>query len=148
MAVLGFPSGPIGFIAPLRFKILDSQPDPPNMGPVPVDFHDFRHFQKSCHGFLARYLSCFRPSRPKVGFSSFGVRTQKMREEKLCRFTVVSPREMPPLTVSCPFENSICRPLLKPFSSFCPCPPENAYTNCFRKPYLCRLRRQKYTRQS
>ena len=41
MAVLGVPSGPIGFVAPWRFKWLDSQPDSSNMGPVSTDFHDF-----------------------------------------------------------------------------------------------------------
>ena len=41
MAVLWVGSGPIGFVAPCRFKILDSQPDSLNMGPVPIDFHDF-----------------------------------------------------------------------------------------------------------
>ena len=104
MAVLGFRRGPIRFIAALSFKWLDSQPDSSNMGPVPIDFHDFRLFQKSCHGFLARYLSCFRPNRPKVGFSIFLARTKKMRDEKLCRFVVVSPREVPSLPVSCPFK--------------------------------------------
>ena len=60
IAVLGVPSGLIGLVAPLRFKILDSQPDWSNMGPVPIDFHDFLTFQKSQDGFLTRYLSCFR----------------------------------------------------------------------------------------
>ena len=46
MAVLGVPSGPIGLVAALRFKILDSQPEKSNMGPVWTDFHDFEHFQK------------------------------------------------------------------------------------------------------
>ena len=68
MAVLGVPSGPTGLVAPLGFKILDSQPEKSNMGPIPIDVHDFLLFQKSRHGFPARYLSCFRPNRPKVGF--------------------------------------------------------------------------------
>ena len=41
IAVLGIPSGPIGLVAPLRFKMIDSQPDSSNMGPVPTNFHDF-----------------------------------------------------------------------------------------------------------
>ena len=41
MAVLGVPSGPIGFAASLGFKMLDSQPDSSNMGPVSTDFHYF-----------------------------------------------------------------------------------------------------------
>ena len=47
MAVLGFRRGPIGFIAPLSFKWLDSQPEKSNMGPVATDFHDFLNFLKS-----------------------------------------------------------------------------------------------------
>ena len=95
MAVLGVPSGPIGFVATMGFKILDSQPDSSNMGPVWTEFHEFGHFQKSCRGFLARHLPSFRPGAPKTGFSSFLTGTKKMRDEKLCRFVVVSPREVP-----------------------------------------------------
>ena len=104
MAVLGFRRGPIGFIAPLSFKWLDSQPDKSNMGPVPTDFHDFLTFQKSQDGFLARYLSCFRAGASKFAFLRFSVGTKKNRDEKLCRFVVVSPREVPSLAVSCPFK--------------------------------------------
>ena len=113
MAVLGFRRGPIGFIAPLSFKWLGSQPVKSNMGPVLIDFHDFRLFPKSCHGFLTHYLSCFQPNRPKVGFSRFSVRTKKMRDEKLRRFVVVSPREVPSAPVSCPFKIFTFRSLLK-----------------------------------
>ena len=120
MAVLGVPSGPIEFIAPLGFKWLDSQPDSSNIGPVSTGFHEFRQFQKSCHGFLARYLSCFRPSRPKFGFLRFSVGIKKMRDEKLCRFVVVSPREVPYLTLSCHFKISVFRSFLiaPPFCRF------------------------------
>ena len=41
MAVWGVRRGPIGFVAPWRFKILDSQPEKSNMGPFPIDFDDF-----------------------------------------------------------------------------------------------------------
>ena len=41
MAVLGVGMGPIGLVAPLRFKTLDSQPEKSNMGPVSTIFHDF-----------------------------------------------------------------------------------------------------------
>ena len=41
MAFWGLPSGPIGFVAALGFKMLDSQPDSSNMGPVPTDVHDY-----------------------------------------------------------------------------------------------------------
>ena len=47
VAVLRVGRGPMGLVAPLRFKWLDSQPEKSNMGPVPIDFHDFRLFQKS-----------------------------------------------------------------------------------------------------
>ena len=59
IAVLGVPSGPIGFVAPLRFKIPDSQPDWSkwsNMGPISTDFHDIVDFLKSRRGFLTWYL--------------------------------------------------------------------------------------------
>ena len=59
MVVLGVRRGLIGFLAPWRFKWLDSQPDSSNMGPVSNDFHDFSDFPKSCHVFLDWYLSCF-----------------------------------------------------------------------------------------
>ena len=61
MAVLGIGSGPNGFAAPWRFKILDSQPDSLNMGPVWTDVHDFCDFQKSGRSFQTWYLPCFRP---------------------------------------------------------------------------------------
>ena len=113
MTVLGVPSGPIGFVAALAFKILDSQPDSPNMGPVSNDFHDFQSFQKSRRGFLARYLPCFRSGAPKKGFSSFLTGTKEMHDEKLCRFVVVSPREVHYLTISCPFKIFIFQSFLK-----------------------------------
>ena len=118
MAVLGFRRGPIEFIAPLSFKWLDSQPKKTNMGPAPTDFHDFLTFQKSQDGFLTRYLSCFRPNRPKVSFSRVLVGNEKMRDEKLRRFVVVSPREVPSLLVSCPFKILIFRSCLKVRSVF------------------------------
>ena len=39
MAVLGVGRGPIGLVAPSRFKTLDSQPEKSNMGPVSIKFH-------------------------------------------------------------------------------------------------------------
>ena len=107
---------PIGFVAPRRFKTLDSQPGKCNMGPVSIDFHDFRLFRKRCHGFSTRYLSCFRPGRPNVGFSSFSVEIKKMRDEKLCRFVVVSPREVHFLIRLCRFKFSECLSFLKVMS--------------------------------
>ena len=104
MAVLGVGRGPIGLVAALRFKILDSQPDSSNMDPVWIDFHVFRDFQKRSHGFLTRYLSCFRAGASQFAFSRFSVETKKNRDEKLRRFVVVSSREVPYLPVSCPFK--------------------------------------------
>ena len=104
MAAFGVGGSPTGFIAPLRLNMLDSQTEKSNMGPVPIDFHDFRLFKTSCHGFLIRYLSCFRPGRSQERFSRIWVGTKKMHGEKLRRFVVVSPREVPSLPCSCPFK--------------------------------------------
>ena len=104
MTVLGVGRGPIGFVPPLRLKTLDSQPDSSNTGPVPTDFHDLCDFRKSCHGFLTWYLPCFGPGASRFAFSQFSVGTKKMRDEQLCRFVVVSPREVLSLPVSCPFK--------------------------------------------
>ena len=104
MVVFGARRGSVGFVSPWRFKSIDSQPEKSNMGPVSIDVHDSRIFQKSGDDSLARYLSCFRPGAPKKRFSSFSVGTEKMRDEKLRRFVVVSPREVPSLTVSCTFD--------------------------------------------
>ena len=83
MAVLGVGRVPIGLVTPLRFKWLDSQPDSSNMGPVPTDFHEICDFQKSRHGFLTWYLSCFRPGCfQKCNFDVFG-RNQKDARQKV-----------------------------------------------------------------
>ena len=83
IAVLGVGSGPIGLVAALRFKILDSQPDSSNMGPVWIDVHVFCDFQKRSHGLLARYLSCFRPGWLQIrNFEDFG-RNQKDARRKV-----------------------------------------------------------------
>ena len=100
--LLGVGRGPFVLVAPLRFKTLDSQPGKSNMGPVLVDFRDFKIFRKSGDVSLARYLSCFRPGAPKHRSSIVSIGTKKMHGEKLCRFVVVSPREVPALTISRP----------------------------------------------
>ena len=83
MAVLGVGRGPIGLVAALRFKILDSQPDSSNMGTVWIDFHVFCDFQKRSHGFLARYLSCFRSGWLQIrNFEDLG-RNQKDARRKV-----------------------------------------------------------------
>ena len=104
MAVLGVGMGPNGLIASWRFKTLDSQPEKSNKGPVSMMFHDFRTFQKSGDDSMARYLPCFRPGAPRKQFPSVSVGTKKMGDEKLCRFVVVSPREVPYSTFSFPFK--------------------------------------------
>ena len=83
IAVLGVPSGPIAFVAPLRFKIPDSQPDKSNMGPVQTDVHDLCDFKKSCRGFLARYLSCFRPGCFQIRILEVLGRDQKDARRKV-----------------------------------------------------------------
>ena len=60
IVVLGIGRIPIGLVGPLRFKMLDSQPDSSNMGPVSTEFVELCDFLKSWGGFLTRYLSCFR----------------------------------------------------------------------------------------
>ena len=83
MAVLGVPSGPIGFAAPWGFKMLDSQAEKSNMDPVSTDVHEFCDFHKSCRGFLTRYLSCFRPRAIQICiFEAFG-RNQKDARRKV-----------------------------------------------------------------
>ena len=98
MTVLGVPSGPIGLVAPLRFKMLDSQPEKSNMGPFSIEFHGLHVFESNCHGFLTRYFSPFRPVSPE--FASFSVGTTNMRDEQLRRVVAVSPREVPSLPIS------------------------------------------------
>ena len=84
MAVWGVGIGPIGLVAALRFKMLDSQPDSSNMGPVWIDFHDlFAFFSKKSHGFLAQYLSCFRPGCFRIHIFEFLDRKQKEPRRKV-----------------------------------------------------------------
>ena len=83
MAVLGVGMGPIGLVAALRFKMLDSQPDSSNMGPVWIDVHDFCVFSKKSHGFLAWYLSCFRPGCFRIHIFEFLDRKQKEPRRKV-----------------------------------------------------------------
>ena len=104
---------PMGLVAPLRFKTLDSHPEKSNMGQASTEFSDFVIFQKSSDDSLTRYLYRFRHGAPKKRSSSFSVGTKKMCSEKLCRFVVVSPRELPSLTFSCPFKILVFRSFLK-----------------------------------
>ena len=111
---LGVPSGPIRLVAALRFKILDSQPDSSNMGPVSIDFHEIWDFLKSWGGFLTCIYRVFGPGASQFTFSRFPVGTKKNRDEKLRRFVVVSPRGVPSLTVSGPFTIFLVRPFFRP----------------------------------
>ena len=104
MAVLGVGRGPTGLVARLRFKWLDSQLKWSNMGLIWIDLHDFYDFQKSCGGFRTGYYRIFGSCASTFAFSSFSVGIKKMRDEQLCRFVVVSPRGVPCLTFSWPFE--------------------------------------------
>ena len=72
MVVLGVRRGPIGLVAALRFKILDSQPDSSNMGPVWIDVHDFCVFFVSPMAFWLGIYSVFSPDASEFTFSSFG----------------------------------------------------------------------------
>ena len=83
MADLGVGRVPIGLVAPLRFKMLDSQPDSSNMGQVSIDFHEFCDFLNSWGSFLTRYLSCFRSGCFTIHiFQVFG-RNQKDARRKV-----------------------------------------------------------------
>ena len=71
MAVLGVPSGPIGLVAALRFKILDSQPEKSNMGPVWTDFHDLNIFKKVVMASRPGIYRVFGLELPKQDFRVF-----------------------------------------------------------------------------
>ena len=83
VAVFGVGMGPIGLVAALRFKMLDSQPDSSNMGPVSLDFHKFCDFLKSWGGFLTWYLSCFRPRCCTIHIFQVFDRNQKEPRRKV-----------------------------------------------------------------
>ena len=104
MAVLGVGMGPIGLVAALSFKMLDSQPDSLNMGPVWFDVHDFCIFSKSPMAFWHGIYRVFGPGASEFTCSSCRIENKKNRDEKLCRFVVVSPREVPYSTVSYQFK--------------------------------------------
>ena len=114
MAVWGIGRGRIGLVTSLRFKMLDSQPEKSNMGPVWMDVHDFQGFRKSCLGCLARYLSCFRLGRSEITISIFVGGTKKLYDEKSRRFVVASPREVPYFAFSCSFKIFNFQSFLKP----------------------------------
>ena len=118
MVVSGVERSPTGFVTPWRFKMLDSQPEKSNIGPLSTNAHDFETFEKSCDDSLARYLPCFRPGALRKQFPSVLVGTQKLRDKKLCRFVVVSPREVSSLTFSCPFEIFVFWSILKASAIF------------------------------
>ena len=71
MPVLGVLSGPIGFVAPLRFKILDSQPDSSNMGLFPTESHEITDFLKSRRGFRHGIYRVFGLELPNQDLRAF-----------------------------------------------------------------------------
>lgn len=83
IAFLVVGSGTIELVAPCRFKTFDSRPVRSNMGTFPIDFDDFRQFQKSRHGFLAWHSSCFRPGRLEKSFFKFFDRSRKDARRKV-----------------------------------------------------------------
>ena len=119
MAVLGARRGPIGLVAALRFKILDSQPDSSNMGTVWIDVHVFHDFRKGPMASWHGIYRVFSPGASKFAYVRFSVGIKKMRGEKLCRFVVVSPREVPYSIFSCPSKISNVRSFLKALSFAC-----------------------------
>ena len=100
MELLGAGSDPIGLVAPWRFKTHDSQLEKSNSNPVPFNVHICCDFQMSCQVFLTQNDRVFGPSASKFTFAMCSVGTQQLRDEKLRRFMVVSPREVPYLTFS------------------------------------------------
>ena len=83
MIVFWVGRGHIGLVAVLRFKRHDSQPDSSNLGPVPSVFHDFEHVRKHRRGFLAWYLSCFRPGCFQIRISDVLGQNQKEPRQKV-----------------------------------------------------------------
>ena len=103
IVVLGVARGPIGLPPPWRFKTLDSQPDKSNMVPFSIDVHDLCIFRKVTTSLWPDISCVVGLELPEIDFRALSVGTQRMRGKKLCRFEVVSTREVPYLTFSCPF---------------------------------------------
>ena len=59
------------------------------------------------------FYRVFCPGASKSAISMFAVGTKKMRDEKLCRFVVVSPREVPYSSFLWPFKIFNCPSFLK-----------------------------------
>ena len=85
----------------------------------------------------------FGPGASKFAFSRFSAGTKTMRDEKLCRFVVVSPREVPSLPFSCPFKIFNFRSFLKPLPFACFNSGSLVFTKFCHQPYG----RQKHYRQ-
>ena len=71
MVVWGVGRDPIGFVAPLRFKPLDSQPEKSNMGPVSTNVHDFELFRKVVEASWPSICRVFGPVDLKTYFGGF-----------------------------------------------------------------------------
>ena len=70
-------------------------------------------FMKFDMSFWHGIYCVFGPGASKSAISMFSVGIKKMRDKKLCRFVVVSPREVPSLPISCPFKILMFRSFLK-----------------------------------
>ena len=101
--ILGVRKGPMGFIAPWRFKALDSQPVKSNMGPASIDFHDFDFFGKVVMASWPGIYSAFGSGVQKYNFR-LDRSEPKSCATKICRFVVVSPREVHSSSFPCPFD--------------------------------------------
>ena len=77
MVVLAVGRASIGLVAPLRFKWLDSQPVKSDVGPVPIDFHDFHIFFSDKLSWLPGLVFCFRPGRPRFRLPRHSVGTKR-----------------------------------------------------------------------
>ena len=81
---------------------------------------NFMIFRKNVAVSWPGFYRVFCPGASKSAISMFSVGFKKMRDKKLCRFVVVSLREVPYSTVSCSFKIFIFRLFLRgpPFGLF------------------------------
>ena len=70
MAVFGVPSGPIGFVAALGFKTLDSQPEKSNMSPFGQIFMILNIFKKVAGVSWSGIYRVFGLELPKQDFGA------------------------------------------------------------------------------
>ena len=92
--VMGVGRGPIGLVAVLRFKTLDSQPGNCHMSRVSTDFHVSCCVFRNLHVASEPDVHHIFGLSSQIRFSVTPVWNEKMCEQKTCRFVVVSPREV------------------------------------------------------